>query len=395
MNPCNIETIPELNLSSFLAILQSITRFEKAKNSVLPLPYVNANIFANKQWQDYNCSENDIGIIVEYYQKMFSIKQNIPNAHGSFGTFAEECYHNWKQSAKTVTFFTSGTTGAPKPCTHLESHLRQELLGVIPNVPNCKRALVTVPQHHLYGFTFGLLLPQALNIPVQTEAPFPAVIANILQKNDLLIAIPLLYNHLCDISGLMGDEISCISGTAPLAEGTFQKMLQKGFNFIEHFGSSELGVMCYRKKAHDPFTLLSHFIEVKADGSVDRMLPDGTIMHCPIQDNIEWIDERHLVPKGRKDSAVQIGGINVFAAHVSKIMESHPMIKSCLVRLMRPEEGNRLKAFVVPNSYLDENNLKNEIRSFIKSSLKEAERPAIITLGTKLPRNCIGKLADW
>ena len=395
MNVCDLDTIPPLSVHSFLAILQSITRFEKAKTSPLPISYVGLDDFANKKWQDFDCSKNDLNIIAEYYQKMFSVKLNLPDLQSDCGSFAETCHNMWQKSEKTVTFFTSGSTGIPKPCKHLESHLRQELLGVVPNFPNCKRALVTVPQHHLYGFTFGLLLPQALNIPIHSEVPFPTVVAANLQKNDLIIAIPLLYDHLCDIIELKGDSISCVAGTAPLGEGTFDKMLKKGFNFVEFFGASELGVMCFRKKPSDPFTLLPHFAGVKADGRLERMLPDGSLLACPAQDTIEWLDERHLVPKGRKDFAVQIGGVNVFPAHVSKTIETHPLVKNCLVRLMRPEEGNRLKMFIVPSSDMDEKELRNDIRLFMKTSLSDAERPTHMTIGTELPRNLIGKPTDW
>ncbi len=395
MNPTNISSIPPLGLHSFLDILQSITRFEKGKTAPLPMAYMDLDTFANTTWQGLDCLEDEMRVIFEYYQNMFSIKQNMPDLQSSCGTFAEACFKAWGKSERTVTFFTSGSTGIPKPCTHLESHLRQELVGVIPNFPNCKRALVTVPKHHLYGFTFGLLLPQALNIPMQSEAPFPSVIATTLQEHDLIIAIPVLYDHLCTIPDLVGDNVSCIVGTAPLAKGTFNKMLQKNFNFVEHFGSSELGVMCYRKKPDDPFTLLPHFVGVKADGSLDRMLPNGELLHCPAQDTIEWIDERHLLPKGRKDFAVQIAGVNVFPSYVSKLIESHSLVKHCLVRLMRPEEGNRLKAFIVPNEDIDEKELRNELRTFIKKSLNNAERPTSLTIGADLPRNLVGKPSDW
>lgn len=395
MNPCNIDAIPPLNLHSFLAILQSIVRFEKAKNSPLPPPYLDLDTFATKQWQDLVDTENDVQTIATYYQAMFALKHSTPSLQSAVGAFVEVAYTQWQASDRTVTFFTSGSTGKPKPCVHQESHLRQELLGVLPNIQNCKRALVTVPLHHLYGFTFGLLLPQALGIPIQSEVPFPTVIAATLKEHDLIIAIPLLYDHICDSPDIVGKNISCISGTAPLAKDTFAKMLEKGFVFIEHFGSSELGVMCFRKAPHDPFTLLPHFVEVKPDGSIIRMLPDGSNMHCPIQDTIEWLDDRHLVPKGRKDFAVQIGGVNVFPSHVATIMEAHPSIKHCLVRLMRSEEGSRLKAFIVPSVDVDEKELRMTIRAFMKTSLTDAERPASLTFGIELPRNLIGKPTDW
>ena len=415
MNVCDISSIPPLSLHSFLAVLQSVTRFEKAKTAAVPIPYMDLNIFANKKWHDFDCSKKDMQVIVEYYCTMFSVKQNMPDLQSSCGTFAESCYNAWLKTEQTVTVFTSGSTGIPKPCTHPEAHLRQELLGVVPQFLDCKRVLVTVPQHHLYGFTFGLLLPQALNVPIQSEVPFPTVIAASLQKDDLIIGIPLLFDHLCNIPELRGDTISCVGGTAPLGEGTFVKMLDKGFNFIEFFGSSESGVTCYRKKPDHPFTLLPHFMRVNPDGSLDRKLPDGSMMHSATQDNFECVDERHLLPKGRKDFAVQIGGINVFPAHIAKKMEAHPLVKHCLVRLMRPEEGTRLKTFIVPAcdivsdfsasnassssssklSAMNEKELRNELRTFMKTALSDAERPTSMTIGKELPRNLVGKPTDW
>jgi len=395
MNVCDIDAIPAVDLDVFLAIIQSIVRFERGKNRALPLPYLDIKTFANKQWQDFDCSKEDIHNSVEYCKKMFLIKEDVPDLHSDFGTFAEECYNKWKKTDRNITFFTSGSTSIPKPCVHSEANLRQEIISLLPNVQGCKRALITVPHHHMYGFTHGLLLPRALGVPIQIVAPFPAIVANALQKHDFVIGIPLLYDHLCDIEDLSGDDICCIGGTSPLAEGTFQKMLDKGFNFIEYFGSSELGVFCYRKSPNDPYTLLAHLIEVKEDGSLDRMLPNGKIMHCPVQDSIEKVDKKHLITKGRKDFAVQVGGINVFPAHVCKILETHSMVKHCLVRLMRADEGNRLKAFIVPSVNMDEKMLRNEISSFIKSNFNKSERPVSITLGKELPRNIIGKLSDW
>ncbi len=398
MNPTQIDHIKPLDFSSFLAILQSIARFEKAKNTVLPVPYIELDLLATKTWEELNYSEQDCILICEQYAKMFSVGVT-PNKNETFGDLAQKTYNTWLAGEQTVTFFTSGSTGTPKPCTHPESHLRQELIGIIPHFTSCKRALVSVPLHHLYGFTFGLLLPKALGIPLVSEVPFPQVIAKKLEKHDLIIAIPLLYDHLCLIDELDGKSIHCISGTAPMAEGTFQKMLDKGFFFLENFGSSELGVMCSRKKPDDPFTLLPQFDYSVENNSLTRTLPDNSILECPVQDNIEWLDNRHLRPKGRKDFAVQVGSVNVFPSKVRGILMKHDMVKECLVRLMRKEEGNRLKAFIIPNSYdngsFDELKIRKSLREYMLKNLTSPEIPSSITFGKELPQNIIGKPTDW
>ncbi len=401
MNPCEIDHIKKLDFYSFLAILQSIARFEKAKNTVLPIPYLDLEDFAKKTWQELDYTEEICKQTCDLFAKMFSVEV-VAKLDQHFGEIAQNAYDTWLKGEQTVTFFTSGSTGIPKPCTHKESHLRQELIGILPHFTSCKRALVTVPLHHLYGFSFGLLLPKALGIPLISEVPFPQVIAKKLEKDDFLLAIPLLYDHLSLIEELDGKGVYCISGTAPMAEGTYEKMLDKGFFLLENFGSSELGVICSRKSPNDAFTLLPQFNYSMESQKLTRILPDNSLLDCPVQDNMEWLDQRHLRPKGRKDFAVQVGSVNVFPTKVRETLMKHDMVKECLVRLMRKEEGNRLKAFIVPqineNSVLseaDELSLRKSLREYMLKNLTSPEIPTSITFGKELPQNLIGKPTDW
>lgn len=393
----DISAIPPLDIQSFLVLLQSIARFEKAKQTILPIPFYHIDDFAKKRWEELSYSKEEQDIICDVFEKMFSIKVH-READETFMTFTKRAFETWQKTAMTVTFFTSGSTGIPKPCTHLETHLRQELVGIIPHFKNIERALVTVPFHHLYGFTFGLLLPRALGVPFESEVPFPQSIATKIQKNDLLIAIPLLYSHLSQLPDLIGTGVSCISGTAPLESNVFQGLLDKGFFLLENFGSSELGVICSRVKPEIPFTLLPHFHVSENYSSIIRTLPDNEHLVCPMQDTIEWLDERTLKPKGRKDNAVKVGSINVFTGKVRDCLLKHPMINDCIVRLMRKEEGNRLKTFIVPKEAMhnvDEKELRKDIRTYMTAHLTTPEIPASITFGEKLPLGLIGKPSDW
>ena len=63
---------------------------------------------------------------------------------------------------------------------------------------------------------------------------------------------------------------------------------------------------------------------------------------------------------------------------------------------MRPDEGDRLKAFVVPvATTAHEDALRLELRRFATASLSPAERPGAYAFGSALPRGAMGKLADW
>jgi acyl-coenzyme A synthetase/AMP-(fatty) acid ligase len=74
-------------------------------------------------------------------------------------------------------------------------------------------------------------------------------------------------------------------------------------------------------------------------------------------------------------------------------------VAEAAVRLMRPDEGARLKAFVVPaGASADEagvETLRTELLDWCAQRLTAPERPAAISFGERLPRQASGKPADW
>jgi acyl-coenzyme A synthetase/AMP-(fatty) acid ligase len=97
-------------------------------------------------------------------------------------------------------------------------------------------------------------------------------------------------------------------------------------------------------------------------------------------------------PKGRKDRAVQIAGVNVYPGEVEKKILGLKGVLACAVR---PGAGERLKAFVVLEE--EENNPANQkkVRELVKKWFKGPERPWPVTFGLELPKNIMGKGCDW
>jgi long-chain acyl-CoA synthetase len=131
-----------------------------------------------------------------------------------------------------------------------------------------------------------------------------------------------------------------------------------------------------------------------------RTLPDGTVATYPLQDTLAWDDTQHFRPAGRIDAAVQVGGVNVFPSYVADVLCMHPQVAEASVRLMRPDEGRRLKAFVVPAqagalAWLPWKALRAELLDWCAQRLGTPERPAAISFGERLPRQASGKPADW
>jgi long-chain acyl-CoA synthetase len=98
----------------------------------------------------------------------------------------------------------------------------------------------------------------------------------------------------------------------------------------------------------------------------------------------------------RHDAAVQVGGVNVFPSLVADVSRRHPMIEDVSVRLMRPDEGNRLKAYVVARpDVTDTNAFISELRAWIDREVPTHERPKALRVGGGLPVSATGKPSDW
>ena len=117
--------------------------------------------------------------------------------------------------------------------------------------------------------------------------------------------------------------------------------------------------------------------------------------HYPLMDNVTWTGQRHLRPGARIDKAVQVGGINVFPQYVASVIERHEGVKQCLVRLMRQDEGYRLKAFVVPQHGYDVSALHKELILHARRELSDVQRPGAYSFGPDIPRGPLGKPMDW
>ena len=126
-------------------------------------------------------------------------------------------------------------------------------------------------------------------------------------------------------------------------------------------------------------------------------MPDGAEARYPLQDKLDWVDDTRFRPAGRIDQAVQVGGTNVFPGYVADVLRLHPAVAEAAVRLMRPDEGRRLKAFIVPHAGAggDLAALREDLSRWVGERLATAERPAAWNIGERLPRQASGKPADW
>lgn len=297
-----------------------------------------------------------------------------------------------------ISFETSGSTGDPKICTH-------EVIGLDTEVrtwaehfaPSCKRLVSLVQPHHIYGFLFTVLLPQKMKVQCIDGSSFgPSTVLKTVLPGDLVIGTPFHWAAL-DRSGVkLPSGVLGLTSTAPMPAELWERTVSNGLNLTEIFGSSETAGLGFRTRPGDGFKLLPTWTRdlkrsdclIRADGQSFMLL-----------DHLEFETERVFRPKGRKDTAVQVGGINVFPGKVAETLKTHGAVSACAVRPTAPGgdvSRTRLAAFVVPTDpAADHDALAEVLTAFSAQNMRDVERPVRFDFGPELPRNAMGKLTDW
>ena len=314
----------------------------------------------------------------------------------SVGDWTQTVMRAWAHGSRSITFTTSGTSGAPAHCTHHWASITQELDAQTALFADRQRVVGLVGPRHIYGFLFCVLLPRWLGVPfVDGRGAAPAGLASVSRPGDLLVGFPMRW-ELAAPSGQWPEGVTGVTSTGPIAAATIATLRQRGLNrMVEVYGSSETGGVAWRDNPADPLRPYPHW-SLNHDCMLERSDPDVP----GLTHRVESPDT--LMPRaggfdvtGRRDGAVQVAGSNVSCAHVASVLGEHPDIRSCAVRLMGAHEGSRLKAFVVIRPDVEADALRPALRRWMQPRLSAAELPANIVFGDALPRNAYGKLADW
>jgi long-chain acyl-CoA synthetase len=315
---------------------------------------------------------------------------------GDWTDLAALSLHIWSGE---LTFHTSGSSGTPKAGTHALTALDGEARAIAGLCRGRSRVLLAVPTHHIYGFLCGQLLPRHLDgqpSVLSIRHRLPSELAHIAVAGDLVIGHPQFWQQALASGNRFAPGVVGVTSTAPCPAAVAAAAEQAGLDtLVELYGSSETAGVGWRVSHGAPFELFDYLDCDATTGAVVRRDAGATTV-LPVQDALDWSGERHFRVAARRDGAVQVGGINVFPERVREVLLSHPEIKDAAVRLMREDEGTRLKAYIVPHAAPgDEAAFIRQLRQWTDEALSAAERPKAFTVGTELPRGPMGKLADW
>lgn len=321
-------------------------------------------------------------------------------ARRALGEWVDIAAAGLERFCERLTFRTSGSTGVPKPCVHAMTTLLQEVRHLATLVPGRRRVLCAVPAHHIYGFLFSVLLPPELELcaedVIDLRGSTPAWLARGARAGDLVVGHPEFWASVARTVRRLPADVVGVTSTAPCADAVCDGVAAAGIaRLLQVYGASETAGIGARVSHREPYTLFPYW-RLGGDGALVREMPEGGECVFTGQDHLRACGEGQVQVGARLDHAVQVGGINVFPARVREVLRRHPMVQDAMVRLMRPDEGTRLKAFIVPRpGPQPRQDLLAQMQSFIESELPTAERPKAIRFGPSLPVSAAGKPADW
>jgi len=387
-----------LNTNHLFSVLQSLLRAEilahRGPGTVLPAMPWDAALRITDQGLECDSLERQ-GLATAVNAFFHLHETGVEDAllrKQTLGEWAEIVAFSLARSFAHITFRTSGSTGTPKACRHRVADLMRETAALADLYGPIQRIIAMVPPHHIYGFLHTVLLPAHLNIPViaaHSEIPFRH---RDIAPGDLIVAFPERWQAVA-ASGALPAGVRGVTSTAPCSPVIWEAVAATGLEALyEIYGASETAGVGWRTDGTAPFTLFPYW---RCDGNsvIDAAAPAQPI---PLQDVLVPVDATRFRIQGRKDQAIQIGGINVFPAAVAARLQTHPLIQAAAVRMMRADEGKRLKAFVVlKDPACDLIAARREILDWITATLPTAEQPKAVTFGARLPCTETGKAADW
>lgn len=311
----------------------------------------------------------------------------------------------WHEQGCRLSFATSGSTGRAKTHCHTLHSLLQEVGFFLPYFSAYRHICSVAHPHHIFGFVFGVLMPiccessSSFHYPIPTGDIFPK------SRQGVIVGLPVFWDALAVMYAGQNltpalDSTLCLSASAPLSHQTFNVLQQHGLhNFIEVYGATEASAIAYRRSLAEPFALIDYW-SLRADPEEHYTLyktVDNQTFSVPLPDRLTLSDARHFSVVERIDKAVQVGGVNVYPQQIASLIEKLPEVRACVVRLMRQDEGKRLKCFVVPSNdtSLSHRQLRCNIRNWLKGKVCPEGIPRSICCGSELPLSTTGKSIDW
>ena len=314
-----------------------------------------------------------------------------------FGGWLDAVESAWRAGVSRFTFTTSGSSGRPKRCVHEAGHLAVEVDGLADRWSSRRRVVGFTPAHHIYGFLFTAMLPDRLAVPCREAegAGLGALVADPL-PGDLIVSIPDRWAFLERSVPSWPADVEGVVSTAPCPPEVLAGLAESGVaRMTEVYGSSETAGIAWRAAPNALYDLMPQWrFSEPCDADAPSLIHADGATH-DVMDRVVRAGPRAFRLAGRRDGVVQVGGVNVSPAAVAELLRRRPGVRWAAVRLMRPDEGRRLKARLWPDVGVLGEVLRQEVEGWAATHLSAAERPTSITVADGLDSEPPAKGFDW
>jgi long-chain acyl-CoA synthetase len=333
--------------------------------------------------------------------------------------------------------YTGGTTDKPKGVILSHRALVANALQTRHWISNLREGyecvLSVLPFSHSYGMTAAMNVPITLGAKMVILPTF--ITEDILKhihkyKPSLFPGVPTMYMAINQFKGVRRFGIqsikACISGAAPLpieVAEAFEK-LTRG-RLVEGYGLTEAGPVTHSNPLHGKRKVGS--IGVPLPGTEARIvdlvtgepLPTGQIGEMAVRgpqvmngywnqpeetklaltengwlltgDVARMDEDGYFQIISRKKEMILAGKYQVYPRDVEEVLYEHPGVKeAAVVGLAAGEDGQRVKAYVVPRS--GTKLTKDELMALCKRRLQEYAVPWEIEFREELPKSFVGKV---
>ena len=328
-----------------------------------------------------------------------------------------------------IVLLTSGTTGTPKGAPRPEPRSLTIPGAVLERMPMRAREATVVgpPLYHGTGLLIAMLsisLGSTLVLRRKFDArEFLEDVAR--HRATTVCVVPVMLHRVL----ALGDEelarhdlsalrcVFCAGSRLPaeLAGRATEKLGPVVYNL---YGSTEVSIATLAtpddvREAPDSVGRPALGVQVRILDDAGRPVPDGQVGrvfvgtlspfegytgggHKEVVDGLMSTgDVGHFDPAGRlcidgrDDEMIVSGGENVFPREVEELLLTHPAVDDAAAIGVDDEEfGQRLRAFVVPQGELSE----DEVKAFVKENLARYKVPREVVFVDVLPRNPTGKV---
>ena len=293
---------------------------------------------------------------------------------------------------------TSGSTGIPQPHEKFWSELviGAKRLSQRFQFGTHDLIVTTVPAQHMYGFETSVMLPLQSGAAVYTgHTLYPMDIAGALTRGDGAASLITTPVHLsaCYRSGNDWPATRrVICSTAPLDSELARDCEDRLATPVEEiYGSTETGAVATRRTVRDERWRCLDGLRLQDDDGNLRLHDTSATASRAINDEIELVDDRHFILRGRPADLLKIAGKRASMGDLNSRLNSIPGLIDGIfvVRASSGATVPRLVAIVVaPN--LTEKAIRDELALHVDPAFL----PRRIYRVQRLPRNSTGKLPD-